>query len=77
MLLPLVFAGRIGPLVSLWANTAGQSDYDSKLIMEGKIMSSQVAFSIPVIQSIRVHERVARGRGLPATKHLVALFAVL
>jgi len=77
MLLPLVFAGRIGPLVSLFANTARRSDYDSKCVMKCKIMPSQVAFPIPVIQSLPLHERVARGRSLPATECLVALIAVL
>jgi len=61
MLLPLVFAGRIGPLVSLLANTAGRFDYDSKWVVEGKIMPSQVAFAIPEAKSIPVHEHNARG----------------
>jgi len=61
MLLPLVFAGRIGPLVSLFANTARGSDYDSKWVMKGKVMPSQVAFSIPVVKSIPMQERNARG----------------
>ena len=76
MLLPLVFASRIGPLVSLFANTAGRFDYDSKWVMKGKIVPSQVAFAIPEVKSIPVHERNARGYSLPATKRFVALIAV-
>ena len=77
MLLPFVFAGRIGPLVRLFANAAHGSDYDSNWIMKGNIMPSQVAFPIPEVKSIPVHERVARGRSLPATERFATLIAML